>query len=146
MTTGKCLCGAVSYEIASEITELGACHCGMCRTWSGGVFIAAQVKGADVTIKGEEHLSKFASSGWAERAFCKTCGSSLFYRVTAPGPHFDEHHFGAGALDDLSGTTLTGEIFIDKKPAAYAFAGETHKMTEAEVMAMFAPPPESGGV
>lgn len=144
MTTGKCLCGAVSYEIATDVTEIGACHCGMCRAWSGGVFIATQVKGADVTITGKENLSRFASSQWAERAFCKTCGSSMFYRVKAPGPHHDEHHFGAGTLDDLSDVKMTGEIFIDKKPDAYAFAGEHHTMTEAEVMAMFASP-ESGG-
>ena len=145
MTTGKCLCGAVTYEIAQEITEIGACHCGSCRAWSGGVFIGAQAKGADVTIKGEEHVTRFASSDWAERAFCKTCGSSLFYRVTAPGPHHDHHHFGAGTLDDLSGAKMTEEIFIDRKPDAYAFAGDTHKMTAAEMMALFAPPPESGG-
>ena len=142
MSTGKCLCGAVSYEIAQDITKIGACHCGSCRAWSGGVFIGAQAKGADVTITGEENVTRFASSDWAERAFCKNCGSSLFYRVTAPGPHHDDYHFGAGTLDDLSGAKMTEEIFIDKKPAAYAFAGDTYKMTEAEMMALFAPPPE----
>ena len=32
------------------------------------------------------------------------------------------------------------EIFIDEKPEGYRFAGKTHQMTGAELMALFAPP------
>ncbi len=41
-------------------------------------------------------------------------------------------------FEDLSGFTFTEEIFIDEKPAIYAFANATHKMTGAEVFAAFA--------
>lgn len=140
--TGKCLCGAVRYTIAADKTEVGACHCGMCRAWSGGVFIGLQAAKDEVTLVGGENLTIYKSSDWAERGFCSHCGASLFYRVTAPGPHEGEFHFGAGTLEDWGDARMTGEIFIDRKPDAYAFAGETHKMTAAEVMAMFAPPPE----
>ena len=138
--TGKCMCGAVRYAIASDKTEVGACHCGMCRAWSGGVFIGLQAGKDDVTLEGADNITLYRSSDWAERGFCARCGSSLFYRVTAPGPMQGDYHFGAGTLDDWGGATLTDEIFIDRKPAGYAFANETRKMTEAEVMALFAPP------
>lgn len=138
--TGKCVCGAVRYTIDADKTEVGACHCGMCRAWSGGVFIGLQAKPEEVTLEGEDNLSLYRSSDWAERGFCKTCGSSMFYRVTAPGPMNGEFHFGAGTLDDYGDAKLTGEIFIDRKPAAYAFADETDQKTEAEIFAMFAPP------
>lgn len=137
--SGGCLCGAVTYEIGTKITETGACHCQMCRKWSGGVYLGVQVASDKMTVTGDQ-LGVYTSSPWAERGFCKTCGSSLFYRVTAPGPHSGTYHVGLGTLNDPDGITLTGEIFIDKKPSGYGFAGDSHKMTEAETMAMLAPP------
>ncbi|WP_300032694.1 GFA family protein [uncultured Roseobacter sp.] len=140
--TGSCLCGAVTYSITNDITETGACHCEMCRRWSGGVFLGMEVPGDDLKVNGSENLTVYASSPWAERAFCKKCGSSMWYRVTAPGPHHNTHHIGLGTMDDASGVTLTGEIFIDKKPDGYSFAGDTHKMTAAEMMALFGGGPD----
>lgn len=45
-----------------------------------------------------------------------------------------------GTLDDADGILLTSEIFVDRKPDGYAFAADTRKMTEAEVVAMFTQP------
>lgn len=141
--SGSCICGAVTFVITEPVAETGACHCGMCRKWSGGVFLGIRVPRGGVQIEGEDNLSIYTSSAWAERAFCKTCGSSIFYRVTAPGPMNGEMHFGMGTLADTSDIALTGELYIDLKPDAYAFAGEgRHQMTEAEVLAMFSAPPE----
>ena len=140
--TGKCLCGSVSFTLENAPTETGACHCEMCRKWSGGIYLGVAVPPDQITFEGAENIGTFKSSDWAERAFCKNCGSSLYYKVTAPGPHQNVHHIGFGTLDDPSGFTMTEEIFIDKKPAAYGFAGDTKTMTGAEVFAMFAPPPE----
>lgn len=141
--TGGCLCGAVRYRIAAVPDHADACHCGMCRKWSGGVFLAVAVAPGDLIFENEDNLACYPSSDWAERAFCKTCGSSLFYRLTVPGPHRGACHVGIGSLDDPSDLPLVSEIFIDEKPDGYAFAGETRKMTAAEVMAMFAPGPDA---
>ena len=140
--TGKCLCGAVSYIVNAEKPEVGVCHCEMCRRWTGGVFVSFSAKPDEVTFGGEDKIKTRQNSPWAERAFCADCGSSLYYRVTADGPHKGEYHMGAGTRDDWDGVALNSEIYIDKKPAAYAFAGSRNTMTEAEVMAMFAPPPD----
>lgn len=141
--SGSCICGAVKYKITTPVSETGACHCSMCRKWSGGVFLGIRVPKGGMEIDGEDNLSVYTSSGWAERAFCKTCGSSVFYRVTAPGPMNGEMHVGMGTLADASGIPLTGELFIDLKPDGYAFSGDgRQQMTEAEVMAMFATPEE----
>lgn len=64
----------------------------------------------------------------------------MFYRITAPGPMQGEFHFGAGSLTDWSGLEMTEEIFIDRKPDAYAFAGKHKIMTGDEMFALFAPP------
>ncbi len=134
---GGCLCGAVRFEITSDVTEAGACHCGMCRKFSGGIYVAVRVPVGGMTFASEETLGLYTSSDWAERGFCKTCGSSLFYRMTAPGPMQGDMHVGLGTFDDANGVPLTGEIFIDRKPDGYAFAGDTVKMTEQEIVAMF---------
>lgn len=95
-------------------------------------------------IEGAENLTVYTSSEWAERAFCKKCGSSVFYRVTVPGPMQGDMHVGLGTLADASGIPLTGEMYIDLKPDGYDFAGDgRHQMTEAEVIAMFAAPPDA---
>ena len=137
--TGSCMCGAVSFRITTPITETGACHCSMCRKWTGGVYLSVEVPADGMEITGQEHLHVFTSSPWAERASCKTCGGNLWYRVTADGPYKDQYHVGLGTLDDTSGIPFTGELFIDLKPEPYTFeGGENRKqMTETEVMAMF---------
>lgn len=39
--SGHCLCGAVRITVTDPPQELGACHCGMCRRWTGSAFLAA---------------------------------------------------------------------------------------------------------
>ena len=134
--TGGCLCGAVRYELAAEPTEFGACHCQMCRKSSGGIELSLQVPPGGVTWQAKETLQVYTSSEWAERGFCKICGSSLFWRLTAPGPMQGLLSLSAGSLDDLEGLDFSIEVYVDSKPDCYAFAGERTRMTEAEVMAM----------
>ncbi|MEM9585238.1 MAG: GFA family protein [Pseudomonadota bacterium] len=136
--SGQCLCGKISYKIERPKSKLGACHCTMCRRWSGGVFIGLQVAPDDIEFEGAEHLASFASSDWAERAFCTTCGANMYYRVTAPGPYHGVYHVGSGTLDEHGDLKLVEELFIDIKPQGYSFAEKTHAMTNAEVAALFA--------
>ncbi len=35
--------------------------------------------GTQVTISNEDFVSRCSASEWAERGFCKTCGTHLFY-------------------------------------------------------------------
>jgi hypothetical protein len=54
----------------------------------------------------------------------------LFYRILES----DEYDMCIGTFDDLSDFILTSEIFIDRKPDAYALAGEHPRLTEAETL------------
>ncbi len=78
--SGSCLCGATLITAKSISKNVGACHCSMCRKWSGGPLMAVDC-GTDVSFEGEENISVFKSSEWAERGFCNKCGSHLFYRL-----------------------------------------------------------------
>ena len=126
--SGKCLCGAVHVEVAVMKKAAGVCHCGMCRKWVGGPYVSADC-GTDVTFTGEENITVYDSSTWAERGFCNVCGSSLFYRSKAT----QNYHMPVGIFENLADLTLTSQIYIDKKPAFYSFAEQTATMTEAEV-------------
>jgi hypothetical protein len=114
----------------------------MCRRWSGGIYLGCEAKSDGMDFEGTENLTLYKSSDWAERGFCKKCGSNLFYRLTIEGPMQGVYHFGAGTLDDPDNLTLEHELFIDLKPNAYSFEQNTHQMTTADVEAMFAPPEE----
>ena len=125
---GQCLCGAVTFTAEKVDTEVGACHCRMCQRWSGGIFIAVTSSG--VSFEGEEHIRTYRSSDWAERGSCSKCGTLLFYRLLDSG----EYEMAIGVFDDQSDFVMAGEIFIDRKPDAYAMAGEHPRLTEAETL------------
>ncbi len=129
--SGQCMCGAVRYKAEGAKPEFGICHCKMCQQWSSGPFAAITV--ANVVFENEENLTRFKSSKWAERGFCKICGSNVFYRVIEDS----SYEMCLGTLDDKSGFELRNEIFIDRKPDCYAFAGEHKRLTEAETMALY---------
>ena len=135
--TGGCLCGAARFRLHEPPKAFGVCHCGMCRKFSGGIELGLEVPPGGITWESAETVRTYASSEWAERGFCGTCGSSLFWRLTAPGPMQGMLSLAAGALDSLEGLEFESEIYIDQKPSAYAFSGERKQMTEAEVVALF---------
>lgn len=137
---GKCLCGAVTVSATPERPSLSVCHCDMCRAWSSSMFMAFQAMAGTVEATGP--VKTFTSSDWAERAFCSTCGSPLWYRITAPGPMHGQHQVAAGLFDNAGGMMPRLEVYIDKKPEGYALEGERRAMTEAEVIAMYAPKEE----
>ncbi|MDZ4878174.1 MAG: hypothetical protein CLLPBCKN_007609 [Chroococcidiopsis cubana SAG 39.79] len=132
---GSCLCGAVSLSTTSIDRHIAACHCSMCRKWGGGALLAVEC-GSDVSFKGEENIGIYQSSEWAERGFCKQCGSHLFYRLKQN----NQYYLPAGIFDNDEGLMFEHQVFIDEKPAYYSFANETKNMTGAELFAQFAPP------
>ena len=71
---GRCLCSAVTFVAEGVAAELHVCHCSMCRRWAGGPTFSTDV--GSVTFSGEENIQRYDSSTWAERGFCKRCGSS----------------------------------------------------------------------
>lgn len=132
---GACACGAVSYTIDEDLSEASICHCKTCQAWSGGVFVYVQSK--KVEVKNQANVSVWKSSEWGERGFCKTCGSNVYCRITAPGPMEGQYHIGAGTLKDWKGIKLTSQIFIDRKPDGYEFTADGKKMTADDIYALW---------
>ena len=130
---GVCLCGSVRFS-APDVRNIGVCHCGACRRWGGGPLLSVHC-GTDVVFQGADQITVYASSPWAERAFCKQCGTHLYYRLLATGDFF----VPAGAIDSNQ-FEITKQIYVDKKPDYYALANQTVMLTELDVLAEFAPP------
>ena len=87
LTTGRCLCGEVRFEISAPATGTNFCHCRMCQRFSGGQMVAVAhfpreairfTRGEPQYYRGDPKF--YASSPIAERGFCGNCGSSLIYR------------------------------------------------------------------
>ncbi|EHN64033.1 glutathione-dependent formaldehyde-activating [Comamonas testosteroni ATCC 11996] len=102
----------------------------MCRRWGEGPAFTLH-GGTAVQTSGP--VTRYASSPWAERAFCSSCGTHLFYRLLANNEHF----LSAGLFQDAQGLTLAQQIYIDEKPDYYALANDTPTLTGAEVQALY---------
>jgi hypothetical protein len=130
--TGGCLCGAVRYTIDTENTGLSGCSCEQCRRHTGSLLVALDMPYEAVTFtKGRPAV--YTSSSWAERGFCRDCGSTLFYRVTS-GKMAGSTSMAAGTLDSLEGMRVEHEVFADGAGGAYALAGEHERLSGEETM------------
>jgi hypothetical protein len=135
---GRCLCGAVQVVAKTMNNKVSACHCHMCQQWTGGPLLVVDC-GSEVSFTGEENVAVFDSSEWAERGFCKKCGSHLFYRLKQSSQYF----VPVGLFGSDEAFVFDHQVFIDEKPEYYCFSNETKNMTGAEVFAMYAPTSES---
>ena len=113
--SGGCYCDKVRFRanrIGSEITE---CHCSQCRKQSGHRYASAGAKVGDVEIEGVNNITWFRASADAERGFCSTCGSHLFWKSLKD----DEMSILAASIDDPGGLRMTSHIFVGDKPDYY---------------------------
>jgi hypothetical protein len=126
---GHCLCGAVSVTVAgAHDPRPGACHCRMCQRWSGGLFLCFNADANGVTVEGP--VTRYASSEFAERAFCSVCGSHLWMRDTTPGAN--TYDLMPGLFDAELTAPLRSEVYSDRAMASVHLAGDHRRATQAE--------------
>ena len=89
MTTGKCYCGAVTYEIEGDIDYIVHCHCRSCRRACGAAFYSAGfLRASQFSVtSGETQIREFTfpENPSGARCFCGTCGGRLYIRLPVPG-------------------------------------------------------------
>lgn len=79
MTSGACLCGAVTYEVDGPVEDLTHCHCGTCRKLHGAPF-ASFVEAPASAFRwtgSSDAIASYAAPGRPERPFCETCGAAV---------------------------------------------------------------------
>lgn len=129
---GRCLCGAVTVCAQVQELSLTACHCDMCRRHTSSFFLGLTPVQDKLIVEGP--AKSYRSSDWAERGFCETCGSTLWYGTVQDGARY----IAAGLFENAGGASIGVEYFSDKCPQGYGVAGDHRRMTEAETIASFA--------
>ena len=104
--TGRCMCGAVTYRVTGPLRDVFNCHCDRCRRWTGHFMASTQAALDDVAISGE--VSWFEVPG-AAYGFCRTCGSSLFWRSDERPQSIS---ITAGSLDQPTGLRTTVAWYV----------------------------------
>lgn len=121
---GGCQCRKVRYRVTGPPLTFYACHCTECQKQSASAFgLSLWVKRSDFAIVSGQpkFFDRPADSGNITRcAFCPDCGTRLYH---APGDNTEIYSLKAGSLDDLSGLTPVGHIWIRSKQAWVDLAG-----------------------
>lgn len=113
--TGRCLCGAVRYELRGELRGVLVCHCVECRRYHGtaGAYTAVAREGLTLHDS-EDQLRWFPgpkSVTGGERGFCARCGSSLLWRE----PGKPTLSVAAGTLDGETGLRIVQHIWDEQR-------------------------------
>ena len=113
---GRCLCGAVQYEVRGQLRDVVYCHCAMCRRSSGHIVAATACAKSELDVTSSDNLRWYQSSAIARRGFCGRCGSSLFWDPLDAG----YMAIMAGTLDSPTGITSREHIFVGDAGDYYA--------------------------
>lgn len=111
MITGRCLCGAVRYEVRGPLRDVLVCHCEECRRWNGHVSASAAARKDDLFVleqRGLRWIDSPHSEAGARRGFCGECGSSLFWDP----PGRETISISAGTLDGPTGLRVVSHWYV----------------------------------
>ena len=115
---GGCYCGKVRYRASRVGPDVTECHCSQCRKQSGHRHASINAAAGDVEIDGTDDLTWFRASASAERGFCATCGSHLFWRSLSN----DDIAILAASVDEPTGLRMASHIFVADKGDYYEIA------------------------
>ena len=115
IASGSCQCGAVRFTVNGSLRHVIYCHCEQCRRISGHYTAASATHKDNLQLESEDHLAWYGSSDIARRAFCRVCGSSLFWYSDSE----DYMSIMAGCIDQPSGLQAVEHIYVDSKADYY---------------------------
>ena len=128
--SGGCLCGAVRYEIHSELAGVACCHCSKCRLFHGHTAAYALTTVDDLKFIEDRGLKWFRSladeTPNVYRGFCSDCGSSLFWDPRGE----DRIAVAAGSLAEPTGLKMLGHSWISQKGDYYELNDDLVKYVE----------------
>lgn len=114
--SGKCLCGAITFEVAEPPLRMAQCHCEQCRRSTGtGHIMQAFFKRDAVAITGKTATYSSMSDAGFERTrhFCPTCGSRLFAENARNRAAIG---IAVGAFDDSSWFKPAINLYASQRP------------------------------
>jgi hypothetical protein len=79
VVTGRCLCGAIGYELRGTPRDTAHCHCPSCRRASGAPVVTWTTYPRDAFRVTRGQPAAVHSSPPVTRTFCASCGTPLTY-------------------------------------------------------------------
>ena len=116
MATGKCGCGAVTYEVDVIPMVVHCCHCSWCQRETGSAFVLNAIVETDaVRLEGKTEALKrpTESGGHQQIVSCPECRSVLYSHYGGMGKPLA--FLRVGTLDDPSAFPPTVHIFTSTK-------------------------------
>lgn len=110
---GECHCGEVRFRATGPLREILMCHCSDCLKITGTSWGASAVHADDFFWLGDGRPRWYGSSEWAERGFCPTCGSQMFYRRR----DLPLISIAPGAFDSSEMLSVSGQIYAESQPS-----------------------------
>ena len=128
MLTGRCLCGAIAFEIEGNVSGIWLCHCSKCRRSTGSAFHPAALcrKTRFRWLSGEEEIASYQQSGGYRSTFCRQCGSP----VPLVREDEDQVVLSAGTLDGDFEQRLVRHIFVGSKAAWWPITDDLPQFEE----------------
>ncbi len=119
VTHGGCLCGAVKYTVSGPLRPIWQCHCVRCQKTTGNFMAASGALATNIAVDQTGALTWFSPDDDANvaYAFCRHCGSSLFWRIVDQDPADEHWSICAGTLDDAVGLRTEAVWFTDHAAA-----------------------------
>jgi hypothetical protein len=122
--TGRCLCGAVQYQVTGALRDVVDCHCRMCLRSHGHVAAYTSTGLTDLRLTESRGLKWYQSSEKARRGFCQECGSSLFWHAEKARTI----DIAAGTIDPPTGLKTVRHIFVADKSDYYEITDGLEQM------------------
>jgi hypothetical protein len=117
LLAGRCLCGAVHYDVRDEFVYALNCHCSQCRRATGSAFKSfAGIERDKLRItQGQDSLLIFGDQQASHDVHCRICGS-LMLSVVRNGAYV---HVTLGTLVDTPSIRPGAHIFVGSKAPWY---------------------------
>jgi hypothetical protein len=125
---GRCLCGAVTYDVQGPLRDVVDCHCHRCRRFTGHFMAATSARVEDVEITDVEgQLTWFQPVDEAGYAFCGRCGSSLFWAGSSTPEWLS---ICAGTLEPPTGLRTVEAWWVSEASDYFDRAARPERQTE----------------
>jgi hypothetical protein len=124
---GRCLCGAVAYEVDDAFEYALNCHCSRCRRATGSAFkpLAGIRRDRLRVTRGAERALRYGDDAHHD-IHCGTCGS-LLYSVVREGEWV---HVALGTLIDPPSIRPTHHIMVGSKAPWFTITDDLPQFEE----------------
>ena len=113
---GRCLCGAISYEVANAFEKLFLCSCEQCRQITGSAFASNLFVSIDgfEWLGGADDIANYQVPGRdISKSFCRVCGSGVPW-ASGDGTKMI---VPAGSLSEKANVAERIRIFTSEQPS-----------------------------